>query len=117
MNHNWTEKQIKAINASIEHWHENLMILQLNYLSGEELNKDFGMLGCDCALCTLHFKKGCYYCPLHITGNDCNYYDSAWRMIFDQLNSMNIFNSVKEDYHCLFKATANMINTLEGLLD
>jgi len=68
-----TKKAHKALLKSIQHWHENLDMLILNYLSGnEDLIEDVVCSGDDCALCTA-FAPSCYKCPIcEFTGDsDC----------------------------------------------
>jgi hypothetical protein len=51
----------KALLKSIEHWHQNLNMLILNYLAGQNLRKDIHMTQEFCALCKL-FNIGSPYC-------------------------------------------------------
>jgi hypothetical protein len=67
-----TKKAHKALLKSIEHWHENLDMLILNYLSGnKDLIEDVSSSGRDCALC-VQFSPTCHNCPIRDTGySDC----------------------------------------------
>lgn len=114
MKRKWDKQRTEAIKASIEHWYENLMMLQLNYLSEQDLNENIYILGDNCALCTVCSESHCFYCPLSITGQKCNDKDSAWYWVYRELELNNLY-VIK--YKNLFKAITNMINTLESLLD
>lgn len=111
MNHNWNEQQIEAIKDSIEHWHENLMMLQLNKLSRSCLVQDILIYANDCALCYLYLvnEGSCIDCPLSKIGQRCDRGDDVWSKAKLAILHLN--------FEKKFEATANMINVLESLLD
>lgn len=118
MEHKWSQRQTKAIKDSIKHWHENLMILQLNYLADDPLMREISIGGQNCSLCNFNYIKNdsCESCPLSIIGQDCGAMGSAWSTISYQMRGSESI-SIGLYYNKLFKSFANMINVLESLLN
>ena len=104
----------KAIKQSIVHWQENLMILQLNYLSKEELQEDIRIMGGDCPLCKLF--DVCTDCPICKSSGCFHCYCTPWEEVRGLLQYSFAAYSTKTYYEKLFKAISNEINFLEGLL-
>ena len=80
-------KTRKALLESIEHWHQNLDMLILNYLSGaRDLTEDIGIYGPSCPLCEFLDCLDCLKCPVRIkTGlTGCN--GTPWRDVHDWYN-------------------------------
>lgn len=110
MKRNWTKEEIKAIKLSLEHWYENLMMLQLNKLSNNDPIYGVYKSASFCALCDLYLETDeCECCPLFTIGQYCGGYDSAWYKASYAINNLDFKNKIKE--------TCNMINVLESLLD
>jgi hypothetical protein len=62
-----TKKASKALKESIEHWHQILDMLILNYLSDSYLDTDIFMDGHYCPLCVLYSDGGMCWdrCPVY----------------------------------------------------
>jgi hypothetical protein len=116
MNKTWNKKlETLAIEKSIEHWQENLSLLQLNYLSDEkDLTLDISYMGDSCPLCNgfsmccdcpIFKKTGTYFCTL-----------TPWTEIRGLIQYCRSEYSRKDYYKKLFKAFSKEINFLESLL-
>jgi len=62
-----TKRARRALEASIEHWVDQLCMLILDYLSGESLWEEIEIQGIDCPLCGLYQtgRTSCWRCPVY----------------------------------------------------
>lgn len=113
-----TKKNEKLLKKCLDHWYENLMMLQLNFLSDHEfLDENISIKGRDCAFCNAYHqvhtpngKIGCVGCPImEKTGNGACC-DTPYGDVSDAF-------ALKVSYEDMFKAITDEINFLESLKD
>lgn len=114
-----TKKNQRLLKKCLDHWYENLMMLQLNFLSENEiLNEDISVKGRDCAFCREYHQafnenpsiEGCEGCPIsekteQTTCDDTPYGDAHFYIEWNT------------SYEAMFQAIADEINFLESLKD
>jgi hypothetical protein len=106
----------KALLKSIEHWHCNLDMLILNYLSGSySLEDDIRISGDDCALC--HLYRDCKSCPIsEDQGRHCRgtpYYSVQDWMLEPR---MACTGCTREDYREGYRVISAMLEYLYSVL-
>lgn len=76
-----TKRARQALLKSIEHWHQNLDILIMNYLSKQQLTTDISTSGLDCALCAEY--SSCFGCPVCLKTNATQCIGTPYKTVSD----------------------------------
>ena len=80
-----SKNQLKALNASIEHWRQNLDLLVLNKLTKLCLTDDIEINYESCPLCQINESSNCYDCLLFVVnGEACT--NSVWGNVNDWMH-------------------------------
>jgi hypothetical protein len=104
----------QAILASIEHWEQNLDMLILNNLAGEELTDDINTGSDYCSLCK-KYKNNCVPCPIgKIKINDISYYGCS-NTPYEKVSEWHGY--YEYDYNKGYRAIKAEIKFLYSLLD
>lgn len=109
-----SKKNQNLLKKCLDHWYENLMMLQLNHLSDyEPLHEEISLRGSDCAFCQEYHnvtgKSVCLKCPIK---------KKTGQTTCDGTPYYNIRSVLEYGYYeVLFKAIADEINFLESLKD
>ena len=118
-----TKSQEKLKQKCIDHWFENLMMLQLNYLSGhEDLGEDVYVTGDGCPFCQRYGEEqrideqfdwtGCNGCPISEMTKEEDCGGTPWYDVHYFFDSFGVPRSV---YKNLFKAIGKEIDFLIAL--
>ena len=107
-----TKTDIILLEESIEHWFENLMMLQLNNFSKHNLIGDVFIYGDDCPLChEYYFDSDCEKCPIAEKVNAIGCRKTHWLKV-KNLYVHNLYVLNDNDYEKLFEAITNQLNFL-----
>jgi hypothetical protein len=118
------KKARAALLASIEHWHQNLDMLILNYLSGQPLSLDISTDASNCPLCACYNKASlddefCVACPIcqHTEGRWCAGSPYAPANYWLQQAYQNVSSrSVIKDYEIGYERISAELEFLYSLL-
>lgn len=101
------EKDILLLDKCIDHWYENLMILQLNKLSGHfHLTEHYNITSDACACCQRYRNNYCANCPISNKVGEDDCCGTPYQIIIQEIWKPFI------NYKFLFKATCNQLNFL-----
>jgi hypothetical protein len=113
-----SKKNLKLLEKCLKKWYENLMILQLNYLSKSfnlDLFDDVRLTWNSCAFCLEYIKfdriTNCKGCPIYKAVEHLYCCYTPYNRVCE-LNRVNNHN-----YKEIFKAISDEINFLESLKD
>jgi hypothetical protein len=109
------KKTENALLKSIEHWHQNLNMLLVNHLSGEEnLTKDIEIYSDHCALCKMFGRDWLTCnddCPIVIKTGQDNCLDSPHENVEDWF--IDGLNNFEKGYDAISKELEFLYSLLE----
>jgi hypothetical protein len=99
----------------LDHWHENLMILQLNFLSRQKLTRDIHTDILSCPFCLEYYSKSCKECPIYLKSGEICCRETPYVRVLKALRISQAEKPKLSSYQQLFNAIAEEINFLETL--
>ena len=110
-----SKKNQKLLKECVEHWFENLMMLQLNYLSNEKfLTENICTNSSGCSFCKTHLDYGdCTGCPIKQKSGMNGCLDTPYVEVYHCNN--RVYHNRDQEYTDYFKAIAGEINFLISL--